>query len=64
MVKFRKITEGATNSMNDVANTMKQVNNWIKEILQDNYVGVYFHGSLRLYHMNYMEAKHGLINIK
>ena len=27
---------------------MNQVNNWIKEILQDNYVGVYFHGSLRL----------------
>lgn len=34
--------------MNDISNTMKQVNNWIKEILQDNYVGVYFHGSLRL----------------
>ena len=27
---------------------MKQVNEWVKEILQDNYVGVYFHGSLRL----------------
>lgn len=27
---------------------MVQVNEWIKEILKDNYVGVYFHGSLRL----------------
>jgi streptomycin 3"-adenylyltransferase len=27
---------------------MIQVNKWIKEILKDNYVGVYFHGSLRL----------------
>ena len=27
---------------------MMQVNEWIKEILKDNYVGVYFHGSLRL----------------
>ena len=27
---------------------MIQVNEWIKEILKDNYVGVYFHGSLRL----------------
>ena len=27
---------------------MKQVNEWIKDILKDNYVGVYFHGSLRL----------------
>ena len=31
---------------------MIQINNWIKEILQDNYVGVYFHGSLRLGHFN------------
>ena len=27
---------------------MIQVNDWMKEILKDNYVGVYFHGSLRL----------------
>ncbi len=27
---------------------MIKVNEWIKEILEDNYVGVYFHGSLRL----------------
>lgn len=27
---------------------MIQVNEWIKDILKDNYVGVYFHGSLRL----------------
>lgn len=27
---------------------MIQVNEWVKEILKDNYVGVYFHGSLRL----------------
>ena len=27
---------------------MVEVNKWIKEILKDNYVGVYFHGSLRL----------------
>lgn len=27
---------------------MNQVNNWIKEILKDNYVGVYFHGLLSL----------------
>lgn len=26
----------------------KQIDNWLKDILQDNYVGVYFHGSLRL----------------
>jgi len=28
--------------------TMKQINEWLKDILKDNYVGVYFHGSLRL----------------
>ncbi len=27
---------------------MLQVNTWVKDILGDNYVGVYFHGSLRL----------------
>ena len=27
---------------------MLKVNNWVKDILQDNYVGTYFHGSLRL----------------
>lgn len=27
---------------------MKQVNGWMRDILKDNYVGVYFHGSLRL----------------
>ena len=27
---------------------MIKVNEWIKEILKENYVGVYFHGSLRL----------------
>ena len=27
---------------------MVKVNEWIKDILKDNYVGVYFHGSLRL----------------
>lgn len=32
----------------DVNEIMIRVNEWIKEILQDNYVGVYFHGSLRL----------------
>ena len=32
----------------DIYDLMKQVNEWVKEILQDNYVGVYFHGSLRL----------------
>ena len=32
----------------DIYELMKQVNEWVKEILQDNYVGVYFHGSLRL----------------
>jgi streptomycin 3"-adenylyltransferase len=26
----------------------KQINGWLKDILKDNYVGVYFHGSLRL----------------
>ena len=31
----------------DIYDLMKQVNEWVKEILQDNYVGVYFHGSLR-----------------
>ena len=31
----------------EIYNLMNQVNNWIKEILKDNYVGVYFHGSLR-----------------
>ena len=32
----------------NVEELMKQTNSWIKEILKDNYVGVYFHGSLRL----------------
>ena len=32
----------------DIYELMKKVNNWIKDIVQDNYVGVYFHGSLRL----------------
>ena len=32
----------------DMNELMNQVNKWIKEILKDNYVGVYFHGSLRL----------------
>lgn len=32
----------------DIYELVKQVNEWVKEILQDNYVGVYFHGSLRL----------------
>ena len=31
----------------DIYELMKQVNEWVKEILQDNYVGVYFHGSLQ-----------------
>ena len=26
----------------DIYDLMKQVNEWVKEILQDNYVGVYF----------------------
>ncbi|MDE5539779.1 MAG: DUF4111 domain-containing protein, partial [Bacilli bacterium] len=32
----------------NIKQLMVDVNEWIKEILQDNYVGVYFHGSLRL----------------
>ena len=32
----------------NVNELMIQVNEWVKEILKDNYVGVYFHGSLRL----------------
>lgn len=32
----------------NVNKLMEQVNIWIKEILEDNYVGIYFHGSLRL----------------
>ncbi len=32
----------------DIYELMEKVNEWIKEILNDNYVGVYFHGSLRL----------------
>lgn len=32
----------------DINILMELVNDWIKEILKDNYVGVYFHGSLRL----------------
>ena len=32
----------------DVKKLMIEVNEWVKEILKDNYVGVYFHGSLRL----------------
>ena len=31
-----------------VEDTMKQIDEWLKDILKDNYVGVYFHGSLRL----------------
>ena len=32
----------------NINETMIKVNEWLKEILKDNYVGVYFHGSLRL----------------
>ncbi len=32
----------------DINKLMKIINNWLKDILKDNYVGVYFHGSLRL----------------
>ena len=32
----------------DIYELMNKVNSWIKDILCDNYVGVYFHGSLRL----------------
>ena len=32
----------------DIYEVMKKINDWIKDILKDNYVGVYFHGSLRL----------------
>ena len=32
----------------DINNLMKEINTWLKDILKDNYVGVYFHGSLRL----------------
>ena len=32
----------------DMNELMIKVNEWVKEILKDNYVGVYFHGSLRL----------------
>ena len=31
-----------------IAELMSHIDNWLKEILKDNYVGVYFHGSLRL----------------
>lgn len=32
----------------DIYELMEQANIWVKDILKDNYVGVYFHGSLRL----------------
>ena len=32
----------------EINELMFQINEWCKEILKDNYVGVYFHGSLRL----------------
>ncbi len=32
----------------DVNQLMVNVNSWVKDILKENYVGVYFHGSLRL----------------
>lgn len=32
----------------NIKELMSKVNTWVKEILKDNYVGVYFHGSLRL----------------
>ena len=31
-----------------VEDAMKQIDEWLRDILKDNYVGVYFHGSLRL----------------
>ena len=31
-----------------IEDVTKQINEWLKDILKDNYVGVYFHGSLRL----------------
>ena len=36
----------------NITEIMPQINDWLKEILKDNYVGVYFHGSLRLGHFN------------
>ena len=32
----------------NVYDLMDKVNEWVKTILKENYVGVYFHGSLRL----------------
>ncbi len=32
----------------DIKVLMKQIHDWLVDILKDNYVGVYFHGSLRL----------------
>ncbi len=34
--------------MAEINSFMRQINGWLKDILKDNYVGVYFHGSLRL----------------
>lgn len=34
--------------MMEINSLMQQINGWLKDILKDNYVGVYFHGSLRL----------------
>ena len=34
--------------MMEINSFMRQINVWVKDILEDNYVGVYFHGSLRL----------------
>ncbi|MBQ6313378.1 DUF4111 domain-containing protein [Candidatus Saccharibacteria bacterium] len=31
-----------------IENVMKQIDEWLRDILGDNYIGVYFHGSLRL----------------
>ena len=31
-----------------VEDATKQISKWLNDILKDNYVGVYFHGSLRL----------------
>ena len=42
------ITNVLRGEIMELKELMNHINHWLEEILKDNYVGVYFHGSLRL----------------
>jgi len=62
MEELDMVKNGVRETMNRVhaddriIDLMKAVNGWIEDILQDKYVGVYFHGSLRLGSFNYHKS--------